>query len=296
MRLRSLLFLVAVLGACTSNAPPPATPSPSPTPTPTSSPTVTPPITPSPSLPLETPIYVPVIGDWGAASEAQRQIASRMCSVEDRYPFDDVITTGDNFYPSGTATVSNFNEPEACLIRRGIRWRASWGNHDAEGNSTASVLGAERYYAWRAGDALFVALDANNPDDRAQRSFLRDTLSASRDPIKIVYFHQPAYTAGLHPAETAIQRHWVPLFEQYKVTLVLAGHNHDYEHLRVSGIDYVVTGGGGKDLYDCRTHPQGLIRCESRHHFVLLTLLPSQVKVEAIAADGSRFDSFAIAV
>lgn len=218
-----------------------------------------------------------------------------MCLERRARPFTTVLTTGDNFYPSGVATDRNFRRPFACLIEAGVRWRATWGNHDSlGGTSTRTELGAAHFYAWSEAGADFIALDANRPGNDQQLRWLRDRLESSVAAVKIVYFHQPPFSAGEHPDNEGVKRWWVPLFTKHDVTLVLSGHNHDYEHLRVDGIDYVTTGGGGQGLYDCKRRPRALITCMSQHHFLLLTVDGTRVRVEAVARSGARIDDFTI--
>ncbi|MGZ6493974.1 MAG: metallophosphoesterase [Actinomycetota bacterium] len=237
-----------------------------------------------------------VKGDWGGGTQAQRDVTDRMCAVRKTIPFRYIVTTGDNFYdPDGVATQRNFFGPERCLNDYpGNVWRAVWGNHDLGGSSTRSILGAPRYYTWSEGITQFFMLDANDTGNPTQRAWLERTLSASRARVKIVVFHQPAFTSGLHTDNTGAQRSWVPLFEQHHVTLVLAGHNHDYEHLKVRDIDYVVTGGGGRSVYPCIRAEPGALRCVSAYHFLLVTVTASWVTVEAIRPSGGRLDRFQI--
>jgi tartrate-resistant acid phosphatase type 5 len=238
-----------------------------------------------------------VIGDWGAGTRAQASIARRLCLERARTPFRYVITTGDNFYgPDGFATSSNYYRPEHCLISYpGHTWRAAWGNHDLSGDSTRRVLGARlRYYAWRDGRIEFFMLDGNRPSDIVQRRWLRRRLEDSTAAVKIAVFHQPPYAASLHADDEAIKRNWVPLFERNHVALVLNGHDHAYEHLRIRGIHYVITGGGGAQLYPCIEDQAGLMRCDVVYHFLLLQVQGRVVSVRAIKADGSTLDSFSI--
>src|SRR5205085_7461549 len=146
------------------------------------------------------------------------------------------------------------------------------------------------------GATQFLMLDANDPGNEAQRSWLERALNTSRARVKIVVFHQPAFTSGLHADNTSAQRNWVPLFVRYHVTLVLSGHNHDYEHLRVGGIDYVVTGGGGQTSYPCLRVEPGAVRCVAAYHFLLVTVAPGSVTVRAIRTSGDELDRFVIKV
>ena len=240
-----------------------------------------------------------VKGDWGAGTRAQQEVTAEMCTIRKTKPFRYIVTTGDNFYnPDGIATQSNFYRPERCLITyRGNTWRATWGNHDVAGLSTASVLGSpNKYYTWSVGSTQFFMLDANAPSDAAQRSWLARALASSRAAVKIAVFHQPAFTSGLHSDDSGVRRNWVPLFVRYHLTLVLTGHNHDYEHLKVDGIDYVVSGGGGQTSYPCLRVEPGALRCVSAYHFLLVTIVSGTVTVEAIRPTGEVLDRFQIRI
>jgi hypothetical protein len=240
-----------------------------------------------------------VKGDWGAGTRAQQQVTAEMCAIRKTIPFKYIVTTGDNFYsPDGNATQSNFYRPERCLIDYpGNVWRAAWGNHDLGGPSTATVLGSpQHYYSWSVGTTQFFMLDANDPGSEVQRAWLEHELRASRARVKIVVFHQPAFTSGLHTDSTAAQRNWVPLFVRYGVTLVLTGHNHDYEHLKVDGIDYVVSGGGGQSSYPCLRAEPGALRCVSAYHFLIVSVTAASVTVTAIRPSGEELDRFQIKV
>lgn len=287
---RALLWLLIAAAACTAS---PGVLEPTPTPT-SPEPSTPAPVSSSPS-PGGVRTYA-VFGDWGAATAEQAAIARRMCRVRRAVGFDTVITTGDNFYdPDGTATRENYHEPAACLIEGGVRWRASWGNHDARGDDTGEVLGARRWYRWREGRAHFFMLDSNDPGNEEQKAWLRGALASSQAPVKIAVFHHPPYSVGtVHGDDERVQEHWVPLFERHGVQLVLTGHNHLYEHQVRRGIHYVVTGGGGRSLYGCGDPVPALRRCRSVHHFLLLRIAPARLVIEAIDAEGARIDRFVI--
>ncbi|MFM8829356.1 MAG: hypothetical protein ACKOGE_08820, partial [Actinomycetota bacterium] len=79
-----------------------------------------------------------VKGDWGTGSSAQAAISKGMCASHAATPASFILTTGDHYSsPDGTATRASFDRPEACLLATGLPWRATWGNHDLGGNSTA---------------------------------------------------------------------------------------------------------------------------------------------------------------
>jgi acid phosphatase len=236
-----------------------------------------------------------VKGDWGSGTANQAAVSKRMCATWDRARFPFVLTTGDNFYPAGRATAATFDRPERCLLDRGVRYRAVWGNHDAPGPSTRDVLRAPaRWYTFRAGSSRLVMLDGNQPENPAQLRFLRRVLAAERVRPVIVAYHQPTRTAGLHEPQRSQQRAWEPLFERYKVRLVLQGHNHLYERIRFHGITYVTTGGGGANLYPCVRPAAGLVTCKPVLHFLMVEVTPTRIGVRALDTGGGIVDRFRI--
>lgn len=244
------------------------------------------------------PVRFLVKGDWGWGGSAQAAVTRRMCAEARRPAAAFVLTTGDNFYrPDGVATAANFLRPEICLRALGLPWRAAWGNHDVAGTSTADVLGSpRRWYAFARGPLRVIVLDGNDPADPAQRDFLRRQLRDAPQPVRIVVVHQPLYTSGLHAGSETEQRLWAPLIRRGRVALVLQGHNHMYERLRVDGVTYVTTGGGGAPLYPCVRPVRGLQECVLSHHFLAVTASPLRVSVRAVSPRGVTLDRVAIPV
>ena len=229
-----------------------------------------------------------VKGDWGTGSPAQAAVTRRMCGEWRREPFAFVLTTGDNFSgPDGLATRDTYWRPERCLRSLGVRWRAAWGNDDVRGTSTADVLGSpRRFYAFPAGPARVIVLDANDPSGVAQLSFLRREMSAPPGPVRIVAFHQPLRTAGIRPPDPEQRRLWEPLLRRGRVALVLQGHNHLYERLEVGGITYITTSGGGDRLYPCLRPAEGLRSCRLAHHFLAVRVSARGIDVRAVTPRG----------
>lgn len=239
-----------------------------------------------------------VKGDWGDATPAQAAVTRRMCAEARRRPFAFVLTTGDNFSPDGAATPANFDRPERCLIRSGVRWRAAWGNHDVLGTGTATALASpRRFYAFRAGPARVVVLDGNAPAAPAQLAFLRREMSAPHSGPRIVAVHQPLRTAGVHPPADDARRLWEPLLRRGGVSLVLQGHNHLYERIESGGVTYVTTAGGGAQVYPCvRLFTAGLRRCAIEHHFLVVSASPRAIGVRAVSPRGRTIDAVRIPV
>lgn len=64
---------------------------------------------------------------------------------------------------------------------------------------------------------------------------------------RIPFSHHPPYCAGpMHGNSRSSVERLVPLYRRSGVRLALSGHEHNFQHSRADGIDYFVTGGGGK--------------------------------------------------
>ncbi len=78
---------------------------------------------------------------------------------------------------------------------------------------------------------------------------------------KLLMHHQPLWSASTrHGPSMTLQDAWGPLIDQYRIDLVLAGHDHDFEISKpldngvvqssnATGTVYVVNGGAGAELY-----------------------------------------------
>jgi len=87
-----------------------------------------------------------------------------------------------------------------------------------------------------------------------------------------------------------------PLFEQYHVQLVLAGHSHNYERTNViNGVTYMVDGGGGNGLNAFSgTPPSWSAYRAAEYSYVRLTISPSQLSGTEVRQDGSTGDTFSM--
>jgi hypothetical protein len=214
-----------------------------------------------------------VIGDFGVADTPTAEVAALVQSWKP----DLVITVGDNNYPDGSASTIDDNigqfyhlfiSPYKGTYGPGSatnKFFPSLGNHDWETIGARPYLdyftlpGNERYYDFVRGPVQFFALDSDprEPDGitatSKQGTWLRDTLATSKSQWRVVYFHHAAYSSGDHGNTAEMQ--WP--FGDWGATVVLAGHDHDYERIHVDGLPYFVNGAGGNRLYDFHTPVAG---------------------------------------
>lgn len=239
-----------------------------------------------------------VIGDFGDGSSTQKAIATRMCRWHRHHPFDVVITTGDNVYPDGDPSLfkSEFVRPYRCLRRHGVHFHASLGNHDAETDGGDKEVANAKFgmsghnYVFRAGGVRFVVADSNVLD----KKWLRHALTAeSGDRWTIPVFHFPVYSPGTGHGSTPGYRPSLPrIFRRKGVDVVLNGHDHIYAVTKpLRRIRYVVTGGGGAELYGC-TDKSYVDVCKAQHHFLYVTAGADRIDVTAVPASGHPIDKW----
>ncbi len=273
-------------------------------------------------------VRVLAFGDSGWGSREQVTLARRMTG-RDR---DLALHVGDLAYPSGSArslTLRHFDVYRKLLAE--VPLFPVPGNHDlrTDGGRPYDVAFTwprdgdgsrkRRYYRFRWGHALFVALDTSTPAQldslqrgegaqyRWLRTHLRRAGSDSSVRWTVVYMHHPLYSSagGLsgHGSNRALRDALRPLFEREGVDLVLAGHDHHYERTRPllngepvppgCGPVYVVTGGGGASRHARTVRESGRTAASSRrYHFLELSLRRNGAQGRAVGLDGRPLDRF----
>lgn len=127
-------------------------------------------------------------------------------------------------------------------------------------------------YGFGFGNSWFIAFDSNIAGDSTQLAWMTSELASldrKRYPNVVAFFHHPAFSSGPHGGalverQTAeIRASYMPLFRKHHVRLLLAGHEHLFEHwveryTDASGahrMDQIVSGGGGAPLYGYSGEP-----------------------------------------
>jgi Icc-related predicted phosphoesterase len=202
------------------------------------------------------------------------------------------------------------------------------GNHEDNASEYFDFFvlpGNEEHFSFNWGGVHFVALNTEAPDvpdgvdDSAEMSLwnseiMWDYFAGQRKWLDedlrrhygadffVVFFHVPFYDTKLSRREPQIEvrRAFADILDKHKVELVINGHTHNYQHHRKGTTHYVVTGGGGAPLYDIEdtlgpeTEGVEIVKQEKTYHFCLIEMDGWRFRIQAIRADGSIIEEFAV--
>ena len=206
-----------------------------------------------------------------------------------------------------------------AFIHRSIPCVATPGNHEyAEGLSrhwrptfSFPLNGPEgleetAYYFDYQG-ARIVSLNCIENRD-AQVPWLEQLLSENKQSWTILTFHYPIYSAAKERDNPELRDLWQPIFDRFKVDLVLQGHDHTYarsglmSHENVAagiterseaGTLYVVSVSGPK-MYQSNDKPIMRKTGESLQLYQIITIDGDELRYEARTATSRLYDAFTL--
>ncbi|MHA8099442.1 purple acid phosphatase family protein [Aquirufa aurantiipilula] len=209
-------------------------------------------------------IRIWALGDFGTGSKNQYLVRDAVKNFVKQKPIDAWIWLGDNAYGSGKDVEYQKNVFEVYqedFFPNTKLW-PNPGNHDYKDNPDSKKLayfenftmpkngeagglrsGTEAYYSFNIGNVHVVSVNSEETSEDGtsiidstgqQAQWLKRDLAANKLPWTIVYFHEPPYSKGSHDTDTdeemtKVRQQIVPIFDRYRVDLVLAGHSHSYE-------------------------------------------------------------------
>lgn len=282
------------------------------------------------AVPGPDSVRVVALGDMGSSGEAARLVSL----AADRDPHL-AIVAGDLAYAGADASdwVNWFETVEP--LASGAPLLPARGNHEIEPPFGSRLFrenfpGHGSYYSYDAGPVHFVHLDSEisfsdegaKPSRAAQRredaqeDWLGADLAAARAngaAWLIVVFHEPMYSSGRHHTSNLDMRaRWGPIFDANAVDLVIQAHEHNYQRsyplrddrvvssegpsAQGEGTIYLVTGGGGRRLYDrfVEPAPQWSAKRIAAHEFLDIDITRDRIEVRAVGLGGETLDTFEI--
>lgn len=238
-----------------------------------------------------------VLGDFGSGDASEYQVAAQMAALRSRFPFEFVITTGDNIIgrQDGPADFAEkFERPFAPLLQAGVRFYATLGNHDKASNRSYGLwnMDGRRYYTFAVKNVRFFALDSNRPD-RAELAWLDEALERSNDDWKICYFHHPLYSDGVkHGPALELRVLLEPILVRHGVDVVFSGHDHVYERLvPQEGISYFVTGAGGQEVRTLRRSAATAASFDREQAFTAVEVNGAELFFQTVSRSGATVDA-----
>ena len=169
-----------------------------------------------------------------------------------------------------------------------------------EAAGRASV-GPGLFYRFRvASDLEFICLDTSKEQllggerlfhHPKHAAFMAQAFAAGDHPKRrVVFSHHPPFSAGPRWGNTAGMRDLVDRFEESAVRLCFSGHEHNFQHSQLNGIDYFVTGAGSKVRLGApdRMNEAHTVSWAARCHFLLVTIDGSRATVRAIGDDANE--------
>jgi hypothetical protein len=250
------------------------------------------------------PLRFAVFGDVRSGHEVHAAIV-RALVAEDP---DLALVTGD-LVERGTdeAQWERFFEIAAPLLRQVAIYPAV-GNHEYERGGRGleqflSLFLRPQPASWWSFDVAglhFVLLDSEAYKNPAQRDWLEADLQEARQrKVRGIFVvaHDGPYSSALHGDNQEAIKSYAPLYQKYGVSMAFSGHDHDYERLRVGGVDYVVSGGGGAELRKPRCGVPGRRPCGARsrvfmneHHYIMVEVRRDRFRLCPKRADGTLLE------
>jgi tartrate-resistant acid phosphatase type 5 len=256
--------------------------------------------------PADQPIRLVGMGDFGAGSSGQRDVAAEIVRMGTARPFDFGVTFGDNFYPTG---MRGTDDPrwrdwwEALYGPLHIMYYPTLGNHEwyADDGAAAEIAYhsptwdlPSLYYTYTAGPVQFFALDTTEVPE-SEILWLDKAIAASTAKWKVVYGHHPIF-APEHSAKSGIYMRYMqarlwPVIRG-RVDAYLCGHQHAMAHMAPQeGVHFFMSGGGGGELNRVSDKGGSTLFAESTFGFLTLEADAASMRIAIFDTDGKAFDS-----
>jgi Icc protein len=155
------------------------------------------------------------------------------------------------------------------------------GNHDAldgqlDGFLQYSGAPAAHYSFDQQAVHLTLADSHHGGITANELAWLRDDLSATSQPVKMVFLHHPPFDPdGTDHIMAFGNDEFMALMAEQRVDYVFAGHIHAYAQQERDGVLYTVTGGAGAPLYH-QDHSQ------SFHHYLRVAVQGEEVTIQIV--------------
>ncbi|MEV0809078.1 DNRLRE domain-containing protein [Micromonospora sp. NPDC050200] len=249
----------------------------------------------------QEPFVVAAVGD-GAGGETN---AANVTNALVGWNPDLFLYLGD-VYEEGTLTEFQnwYGGPTAFYGRlRGVTTPII-GNHEYDGNTAEGYFhfwdNIPHYYSYDANGWHFIAIDSTSNYNKVapgtpQYEWLAADLAANRSPCTLVFWHHPLFTVGSEDPAPRMQAMW-DLMASHQVTLLVAGHDHNYQRwapmgaggaLASDGIVEVVAGNGGHSSQGFAGSDPRVVKTNKSYGAARMELFGNRANVQYHAASAT---------
>ena len=207
------------------------------------------------------PLTVAVVGDGSGGDPTENAVVNLISSWNPNL----LLYLGDIYERGTTAEFYNWYAPGFLYGRFKSITDPTVGNHEYLSGTDAAYVdywnNVPNYYSFNAGGWHFISLNSNgkyvpNTPTSPQYKWLQQDLASNSLTCVAVYYHHPYLSIGKEGGTAALVNFW-KLMAQYHVTLVLNGHDHEYQRwkplgangkVNPAGITEIITGTGGHSI------------------------------------------------
>lgn len=285
------------------------------------------------TLKTDGAVEIVVVGDSASGSADSSMVAAMMARERSRAEIGlhlgDVVYEGIGIDANVQTEFFNLYQP---LIKN-LPFYLIAGNHDLDASArnsrddltgtnfqalfylpTNTATGTELFYSFDHGDVhftcLFVPWFLNNlysqiSNGSPQYIWMTNDLATSAKPWKLLLTHFPVANAGTHanrdyytnsiPDQVDLLSLLLPPAQQYGVQMILASHDHNYQKFApTNGVHILVSGGGGRALYQQATQHVALAQFWPIYHYCNLSVGGDTLRIQAVNTNGTVFDSLTV--
>jgi chitodextrinase len=258
------------------------------------------------------PLVVAAVGDGASGETNEGNVANLIASwnpnlflylgdvYEDGRPMEFNNWYGNPGTPSTYGQFYSISDPTV-------------GNHEYVGSDLSGYEwywnNVRPYYSYNAGGWHFVSLDniskfigsnTSNANYKAETAWLKNDLASNNLGCTIVYYHEPEFNVGPEGVATNTAGIW-QILAKNNVTLVLNGHDHDYQRWvpldgngnpDPNGVTEIVAGSGGHGHQKQMSTDSRLAASDFTHFGALrLALGNSGAEYQFVTTGGTTIDS-----
>lgn len=252
------------------------------------------------------PLVVAAVGDGAGGEQAATDVTDMIAAWQpgmvsylgDVYD-DGTITEFKNWYGDAQTWYGRFKGITAPVIGNHEYNKTASGSFEADGYFRY-WNGVPHHYSFDAGGWHFISLDSTTQYNQTapgtpQFEWLAQDLATRSSPCTVVTWHHPLNTVGSEGPSQRLAAMW-SLLREHDVTIVLAGHDHQYQHWGplggdqqpdADGVTQMVSGAGGHSSQSITGSDPRVVATAQAYGALRLEVYPERLDYSYRTPDGS---------